>query len=352
MNMKWLIAGITTFLIAIVCLTGALPTTPVTIQGNEVAVLQDMRTGVRDEVWTSGTKFYANWFLDVYKYDIGTQKASFGNIAGQQGEYEPIPVEIGENGGQTARIVMSVNYRLDPSKIVELHKKGLAKSYETMILNREIIDTVNEVARPMKSALDIYSGVGFVEFKKEVDLRLRNNTELTSRGILVENTIIAGVQLDPKYKEQIDLKIVAIQSKLRAQEEALAAVEESKKVKAQMQSEVERRTQEANAKKAEVELAAQAKGAELKAIAEGQRDANIAKATGDLALGRAEAEVAQLKSSALYAGEAGGRRAEVEIATKRAEMMKNIVDKVSILPERTFAQIGKSGGVLVNAEGN
>lgn len=321
----------------------------VKIQGDEVGVVQDWH-GVKDDIKMAGTHIYNNFIEDIHVYKIGTQKSTFGPLAGTQGEYPSIAVEIGENGGQSAVVLISVNYHLDPSKIVTLYKQGLADTYEQVVLNREIVDTVNEVARPRKTALDIYSGAGFNAFKSEVDQRLKSNPVLEQRGIIVENTIISGIGLDPEYKRQIDLKQIAQQNTLRAIEEAKAAQEEAKKVFAQSQADVERRTQEANAKKIEIELAAQAKGAEIKAIAEGQRDARIAQATGDLALGKAEAEVAKLKTFSMYEGEAGARRAEVEIQNARVATMKLLLDKITVLPEKTFAQIGKAGGVLVSQE--
>lgn len=311
-----------------------------TIQGNEIGVIQDWSQGVLDKTLRSGTHFYNNIAWDVRVYEIGTQKSTFGPLAGQQGEYPPIEVEVGENGGQSAKVLISVNYHVDPSKIVTLYKQGLADTYEQVVLNREIVDTVNEVARPKKTALDIYSGAGFNAFKNEVDERLKENTVLEDRGIVVENTIISGITLDPEYKKQIDLKQIAQQNTLRAVEEAKAAQEEAKKVFAQAQADVERRTQEANAKKIETELAAQGEGARIKAIAEGQRDARIAQATGDLALGKAQAEVDQLKSKALYEGEAGARRSQVEIARARAEVAKELTNKMNIVPEKTFLQVG------------
>jgi regulator of protease activity HflC (stomatin/prohibitin superfamily) len=338
-----IVAGIVGLIIVMIVMGGFFSF--VKIGGDEVGVVQDW-VGVKEQVLRAGTHIYNNFIEDVHVYKIGTQKSTFGPLAGQQGEYPPISVEIGENGGQSAGILISVNYHLDATKVVTLYKQGLADTYEQVVLNREIVDTVNEVARPKHTALDIYSGAGFNAFKSEVDERLKNNSVLEGRGIIVENTIISGIQLDPEYKKQIDLKQIAQQNTLRAIEEAKAAEEEAKKVKAVMQSEVERRTQEANAKKAEQVLHAEAEGASLKAIAEGQRDARIAQATGDLALGKAEAEVQKLKTFSQYEGEAGARRAEVEIQTKRAEIMARLLEKVTVLPEKTFAQLGTSSGIL------
>src|SRR3990167_8750063 len=195
----------------------------VKIEGNEVYVIQDWKQGVLDKVLTSGTHFYQNLFWDIYKYNIGTQKITFDeHSSNEDAEYDRIIVEVGENGGQKAHIAISANYRVgwvedavgklkfDPTLIVELHKDGIGKTYESVVLKRTVVEVVNEVARP-KGALEIYSGRGFVSFANEVDTMLKNHPQLKSRGIYIENTIIYKVYLDEAYESEIASKQLAIQ---------------------------------------------------------------------------------------------------------------------------------------------
>lgn len=327
------------------------------IEGNEVAVRQHLTQGVVDDVWTSGTHFYMGWFWDVYKYNIGIQKITFDNMKNNKdAEYERIDVEIGANGGQRAYISLSANYRLMPDKIVALHKQGLGRDYENVLLKREIVDTINEIARPYPSALDIYSGAGFVEFKTRVEKALKENQMLQKSGIDIENTIIYGVSLDPAYEAEIAAKQLAMQQKLRKQEETKAAEEEARRIFAMSQANVEKVRQEAEASK--IQVITQAEGAAKQAIlaaeadkkkvvleAEGKRDASLAEAAGITARGEAEAKVAQLKRDASYAGESGARKAQVEVAGLQAEKLKGMLQGVSVISDKALYNMGKATGM-------
>jgi regulator of protease activity HflC (stomatin/prohibitin superfamily) len=331
----------------------------VKIEGNEAVVKQDLFKGVLPDVWLSGTKFFCGWTTDVYKYDIGTQKCTFDDPQdNKEAEYVDIEVNCGEGGGQKAWVSMSINYRVgwirdkngtpifSPEKLVKLHKDGIGKTYNEVIIKRTVTEIVNRIARP-NEALDIYSGVGFNTFRELVDKELKAHPVFEDRGIYVENTIVYDVNLDPAYEKEIDQKVLAIQQTLRKKEETKAAEEEAKRAFAQAQAQVEIRRQEAEAKKieqikdaeaqkAQQVLAAEAEKQKRTLEAEGNRDANLAMASGVLAVGTAEAQVEQLKRDAMYAGEAGARRAQVEIADLTAKRLKDMFNGVSIVPEKTI----------------
>jgi regulator of protease activity HflC (stomatin/prohibitin superfamily) len=320
-----------------------------------------------NDVWTSGTKVYCGWTTDIYKYNIGTQKITFDTKGdNKDAEYDRIEVNCGENGGQKAWIAISMNYRigydtapdghpvLAPDKLVTLHKEGLRDTYESVILKRTIVEIVNKVARPHK-ALDIYSGQGFVDFVEALEKELKNCDVLRERGIYVENIIVYSVHLDPKYEQEIAAKMLAIQETLKIREQTTAKQEEAKRQFAESQGNVEKVRQDSEAakiqvvKKAEAEkemavLAAEAEKAKRVLEAEGNRDANLAMASGVLAVGKAEAEVSQLKRDAAYAGEAGARRAQVEIAGLQADKLRGMLQGVSVLPERALVNLGNGTG--------
>jgi len=341
----------------------------VKIEGNEAVVRQDLFQGVVSDVWLSGTKAYNGWTTDIYKYNIGTQKCTFDDEKSNEGaEYPRIVVDCGENGGQKAYIAMSINYRVgwdddsgtpvfSPVKLVKLHKDGIGKTYEDVIIKRTVVDVVNKIARP-NQALDIYSGQGFVDFKEKIDKELKNHPVFNDRGIYVENTIIYKVYLDSQYEKEIADKVLAHQQKLKLEQQKLAKEEEAKMIFAQSQAQVEQIRQEAEAakikqiKEAEAAketavLAAQAEKSKRVLEAEGNRDANLAMASGILAVGKAEAEVATLKTNALYAGEGGARRASIELATAQATKVSGLFKGVAIVPEKTILNAGKQIGLTV-----
>ena len=70
--------------------------------------------------------------------------------------------------------------------------------------------------------------------------------------------------------------------------------------------------------------------------AEGERDANVALAVGVLKVGEAEAKVAELKRDAMYSGESGKRRAEVEIAKAQAEKLNGMLAGVRVITDGTM----------------
>jgi regulator of protease activity HflC (stomatin/prohibitin superfamily) len=332
------------------------------IEGSEVGVVQDWG-GVKQNTLKPGTHIYNNFIEDIYVYPIGTQKITFDSYNNKDAEWPSIQVEVGENGGQKAEVSLSCNYRLNPTKVIEIHNAGIGKSYESVILKREIVDIVNEIARPHASALELYSGAGFVKFKNDVEKALKANDFLVNKGIEIENTIIYQVHLDKNYEAEIAGKQIAQQQKLRKVEETKAAEEEAKRIFAMSQAKVEEVRQQAEARKIvtikEAEAQAeqqvlQAKAEKEKRIleAEGLRDANIASAAGIKAQGEAEAAVAKLKSASLYEGEGGARRAEVEIQAYRAQQLKALLDKINIMPEKTFAQISKNGGLVYAQDNN
>lgn len=319
------------------------------LEGNEVGVMQDW-SGVKNHLMLPGTHLYNNFLLDVHIYNVGTQKITFdNNKTNLEAEYPRIVLDIGENGGQKAWIAMSVNYHLNPDKAITIHKQGIGRTYESVVLKREITDVVNEIARP-RTALEIYSGKGFVNFKNDVEEALKNNHVLKDRGLDVENTIIYKVYLDPQYESEIAGKQIAIQQKLRKVEETLAAQEEAKRIFAMSQAEVEKARQEAEASKIREVTNAEAQAKKVVLAAEAERDSNLARASGELAVGKARAEVKKLESISLYEGEAGGRRAQVDIKKSQAELMVNLLNKIDILPEKAFVKIGEAGGVILSED--
>jgi len=358
---NWQLKMTITFLLVIVGLWAVGKTLTIKkVEGNEAMVRQHLLRGVDDKVLLSGTHFFCGWFWDPYVYDVGTQKCTFGTASNKNSEYERIVVDCGEGGGQKAYIAMSINYRVgwdnisgspkfSPEKLVALHKDGVGQTYENVIVKRTVVDVINQIARPHK-ALDIYSGQGFVDFKEEVDFALKNHPVFLQRGIFVENTIIYKVYLDDKYEAEIAAKVLAIQSTLRAKEETKAAEESAKRAFALAQADVETRTQAAEAKKRERVKEAEAEKAEQVLKAEGKRDSDLAKASGVLAIGKAEAEVAALKRDAMYEGESGKRRAEVEVSKYKAEMLKGMLDGCMVVPERTIAKLGDAGGLAMSMD--
>lgn len=358
------------------------------IQGYELGVVHKYFGGVQNEPLING--FHCVWMGNVYKVDIGTTKTTFGlkgwsrddtghwvrNSEKESDEYYPIAVNCGTNGGQEATVSLTVNTRLNPQKVVSLYRDGLAgdnskTNYKDVVLKREIIQAVNDAARPQEVLL-IFSGQGFIDLHNTIAKSLQSNEELRKRGIEVTNVTVYQVHLDLKYEAEIAAKQLAIQSTLRKIEETKAANQEAKKVEAEAQSIVMRRTAEANAKRIEVTteaeaqkqrtvlaaeaanqqvilaaqatakqviLAAEAEKQQAQLKGEGEKLQKTAQAEGERALGLAIAQVEAAKRQAMYEGESGLRRATVEIATAYAEKLKGMLAGVKVLPKDAFVAL-------------
>lgn len=361
-----LIFGVVLFFIVTTMVRGCVSW--VTVEGDEAVVRQHWKRGVDSDVLLSGTHFMfpAIEWTGIYKYKIGTQKVTFDSSTNNHGaEYPSIDVNVGEGGGQKISVRISLNYRIgydqnqsggpvfSPSKLVALHK-SVGREYEDVILKRTIVEVVNRVARP-KKALDIFSGAGYNQFVKEVEDNLISHELFKEVGIFVENVIVYGIDLDPAYEKKIEEKQLAIQKTLVEIEERKASEEKAKRIFADSQSEVEKTRQIAEGEKIKLVKAAeaqaeqqvlQAEAEKKKRVleAEGQRDASLAKASGILAEGEAQAKVNQLLRDASYAGESGARKAQVEIATKQAEKIASISNKLNIVTEKSWLNL--TAGVI------
>lgn len=310
------------------------------VEGNERLVTQDFSDGVSNETVGAGTFFYVPLKTTVYKYNVGTEKFIMGKQELYNGkgsdfvDYPAYTITTGGNGKeQPATFSVTLQYRLDPSKLVELHKQA-GSNYEDLRIKPALTRIISDQATT-QTVLDFYSGEGRVTLQRNIEKAITDNEALSEVGIVVETFVIDSIDLDPAYVAEITGRQLASQKKLRAVEETRAAEEVAKRVEAEAEADKLKTIVEADAKKqqrikaaeanaAETELAAKADATKVKAAAEADRFQKEQNAKGLLAQGLAEAEVAQKKAIAKYAGEAGARQAQVEIEQSRVELFKNM----------------------------
>jgi regulator of protease activity HflC (stomatin/prohibitin superfamily) len=328
------------------------------VEGNERLVVQNFSTGVQEQTISAGTFFYVPLTTTIYKYNVGTEKFIMGNkelYNGRGSDYVDYPaytVTTGGNGReQPATFSVTLQYRLDPTKLVSLHNKA-QNNYEDLIIKPALTRIISDQATT-QTVLDFYSGEGRVNLQRNIEKAITEHPELSSAGIIVETFVIDSIDLDKAYVEEITGRQLATQKKLRAIEEAKAAEEIAKKVEAEAEADKLKKIVEADANKqqkikaaeaaaAEVELAAKADATKTKAAAEALRFSKEQDAKGLLAQGLAEAEVAQKKASAKYSGEAGARQAQVEIEQARVNLFTNMKIQ-GVVPEKTLLNIINGG---------
>lgn len=279
-----------------------------TIKGNELGVKETWSSGVVNEVYQPKMYFLMPGET-LYPYDASSQVFVMNDkpihqekAAGR--EMDAYKVQSSE--GQDMTISLNLRWRINPSKLVEIHKT-VRKDIEEKLIRPVVMRVVKDEATRMK-AIDAYSGEGLVRLQTSIQTSLTGSgegAELKERGVIVENFVIEHIELDPKYIEEIKGKQIATQQTLRAAEEQKAAEAKALVAKAEAQADFNKRTVEAErdakvmvtAAQAENEkaiLTAKAEQQKLTLEAEGKKAAMIATAEGTLAMGKAEATAKEL----------------------------------------------------------
>jgi len=308
-----------------------------TVEGNQLGVKETWSDGVVNEVLQPKTYFlFPGWSQKIYTYDASVQmfvmndKAA-GHEKAQGREKDSYLVQSAE--GQDMTMSMNVRWRIDPKKLVEIHKTVRQHPEEKLI--RPVLMRVAKDAATKRKAIEAYSGEGLVQLQAEIQRELiKPGNELTERGIIVENFVIEEIKLDPKYIDEIKQKQIATQRQLKAVEEQKAAEAEALVAKSKAQADLNKMVVEAERDKqvgilksqmlyTNQVLQAEGKKQELILEAEGQKEASIAKAQGVLAMGKAEAEAKELLLKA-WAVPGAESFVKVEVAKSVAEGFKNV----------------------------
>jgi regulator of protease activity HflC (stomatin/prohibitin superfamily) len=241
-------------------------------------------------------------------------------------------------------ISLNVQWRIDPTKVIEIHKTVRHDIEEKML--RPVVMRVVKDQATRRTAVDAYSGSGLVKLQNDIYVDLTNQSgELRQRGIIVENFVIEGIRLEPKYIGEITERQVATQRKLKADEQTKAAQAEALRAEAEAQADLKKRVVEAErdkqvgilnaekeaqqrilsaeASKKQVILDAEAHQQKLVLEATGMRDAKLLEAQGILAIGQSEAEAQKLKLTA-YAVPGSEIFARIEVARWFATGHQNV----------------------------
>lgn len=328
MQIKTIIAGI----IALgLCITALLFVKIKTVEGNQVGVKETWANGVEAEVLQPKTYFlFPGFNQTIYTYDVSSQVFVMNNndtrhekgIGRSQDAYK-----VQSQEGQDMIISLNLRWRLDPKKVVEIHKT-VRKDIEDKLIRPALMRVVKDSATQLK-AIEAYSGEGLVRLQTEIQRALTvDGSELHQRGVIVENFVIEHIELDAAYVTEIKAKQVATQKALRAKEETTAAEADALKAKALAQADLNKQVVEAQRDKEVAVLKAEAaqetailaaKGEQqkLELEAKGKLSATLAQAEGVLALGKSEAEAQQLRLKA-YAVEGTDAFVKVEIAKQMA----------------------------------
>jgi len=344
----WALSGVGVLVIILLILTLILFKFE-TVHGNQIGVLETWTEGIVASPYPSRTYFlFPGFSQTMYTYPLSIQVFVMNDKTDGQGEFaegrEQDSYLVQSAEGQDMHISLNVQWRIDPLKVIEIHKTVRENITERML--RPVVMRVVKDRATSRTAIEAYSGKGLVELQRDIfkDL-IDENGELRQRGIIVENFVIEGIRLDPKYIGEITERQVATQRKLKADEQTKAAQAEALRAEAEAQADLKKRVVEAErdkqvgilnaekearqkilsseAAKQQVVLAAEGNQQKLVLEATGTRDAKLLEAQGILAVGQAEAEAQKLRLSA-YAVSGAEAFIKVEIAKAFAHAHQNV----------------------------
>ena len=328
-----------------------------TVKGNELGIKETWSDGVVTNILQPKTYFlFPGWSQTVYTYDASSQVFVMNDKAAHQEKglgREKDAYLVQSKEGQDMKISLNLRWRLDPSKLVSIHKT-VRHDIEEKIIRPVVMRVVKDEATKM-NAIQAYSGEGLVQLQSNIQTALAGageGKELSDRGVIVENFVIEHIELDPKYIEEIKGKQIATQQTLRATEEQKAAEAKALVAKAVAQADMntqvvgaerdakikvvtaqaamEQQVLAAKAEQQKLTITAEGEKQKLTLEAEGKQSAMEAIAKGTLAMGQAEAKATELK---LKAWEGAGTDAyrQVEVAKAMATGFQNIQ---GYLPEK------------------
>lgn len=298
-----------------------------TVKGNELGVKETWSGGVEERVYQPKTYMLTpGWSQKIIHYDASSQV-----FVMNERSHDAYRVQSQE--GQDLIISLNVRWRIDPAKLVSIHKT-IGHDIPVKVIRPQVMRIIKDEATRLR-AIDAYSGEGLVKLQSSVQNDLTNpNGELRSRGVIVENFVIEHIELDPNYVTEIKARQVATQKQLRAVEETKAAEADALKARAMAQADLNKMVVEAERDKqvgilkalmlqTNMILAAEAEMKKKVLEGEAEKQQKILSAEGVLALGKAEAEAQKLKLSA-YAVPGAVAFTQVEIARALADGMKGI----------------------------
>jgi regulator of protease activity HflC (stomatin/prohibitin superfamily) len=307
------------------------------IAGNELGVHETWADGVLDDSMKPKTYFLFPGFMHtVYKYDMSSQVYVMNDRSSSEEfatgrKNDTYTVQSKE--GQDLTISLNVRWRLDPQKIILIHKT-IRRDFEEKILRPVLLREVKDAAT-IREAIVAYSGEGLVSLQLDIAKRLTDpDGEVRRQGLIVENFVIEKISLDPEYSNEIKARQVAVQKELRAKQETLAALEEANRAEAESQADFKRfvvdaqRDKEVGVLKAQKQaeqqvLAAEAAKKQQVLEAEAEKESGVLRAEAILAIGRAEAEAQKVRLQA-YAVEGADNFVRIEIAKSIAEANQGV----------------------------
>lgn len=157
-------------------------------QGERVVVLTN---GAISSVKDAGIYFKAPFFQTTERFSIRTEKSRFENV-------ETYSKDI-----QTAHTTVTVNHRLDPTKIGQIYQ-DLGADYENKVVAPAVLSTI-------KVVFGQYSATESIDSRQKLvkDMTDAVETRLAQYGIIVENVSVEDIAFSKSYDESVEARMKA-----------------------------------------------------------------------------------------------------------------------------------------------
>lgn len=157
-------------------------------QGEQAVVLTN---GSVTSVNGSGLYFKTPFFQSVEKFSTRTEKSEYTDV-------ETYSKDI-----QTAKVTITVNHRLDPTKVASIYQT-FGTNYEDKIITNTVLNSVKIVFGQYNATESIDHRANLVK-----DMTTALATKLEPYGILVENVSVSNIAFSEEYNKAVEARMKA-----------------------------------------------------------------------------------------------------------------------------------------------
>jgi regulator of protease activity HflC (stomatin/prohibitin superfamily) len=205
-------------------------------QGERVVVTQN---GAVVEDVGPGLHFKTPWIQSITTFDIRTQKS------------DSVKSSVYSKDIQSAELVMSVNFRIDPSKVKDIYAT-LGENYFQRIVSPNIL-------RITKETTGRFNAAEIVQTRDKLATQITDNLSeaLKGTGIIIEQVQVENVDFDDGFEH-------AIADRMKAE----VAVQQQKQILEQQRVQADKVKIDADASAYQVKTAADAESYRITALAQ------------------------------------------------------------------------------------
>ena len=244
------IAGVGALLFAVI------PFSIHTVQAGQVAVVKHL--GKAEKVRSAGT-YFDFWMTETYDvYDAKVQNME-------------IKTQAYSKDAQTMDVMMTVQYQIDSSKVIEI-----ANKYGELYMLANRIESI--ATEKTKSTLSSYSAMDIIQTRSTISPQVESIIKSTvgeEYCVNIVAVVLTNIDFSDAFEKTVEDKMIAEQEKLKAEYEKETAI-----INAEKELEVAKLAAEAKLESAKADAQAQIEAAKAEAQAIQLKSIEVARALG------------------------------------------------------------------------